>query len=394
MACAATRTGPLAVALVVTACGGEAAHLDVVRRDSAGVALVDDSPTDVPLPWRFQTDFTLGGRDEGPEAWRSLGSASVGVDGEGRLYVLDGDAHHVVVYDDRGALLRVMGGEGEGPGELRMTSGMAVSPEGEAWVLDFGKGGFVRYGPDGTVLSERRPLVPPMPNRQRAFAVSGDVLTASTIAPRADGERGYWNVLREFGAGDSVDILTNETLPAREVSMAECGGAFRLPPLFAPEVVWDRRGREVAVSHTADYAVSVYDDTTLVRVVRRDLPVRAATEALALQEVGEGMRVDFGRGPCLVPGARIVQQQGWAPQVPWVGSLALAPDGRLWVQRRAIGRGAVGLIDVFGADGAYTGTLPEGTPFPVAFMPDGRVVVIRTDSLDVPSLLVRRVIPD
>jgi len=144
------------------------------------------------------------------------------------------------------------------------------------------------------------------------------------------------------------------------------------------------------VSSTAEYVVDIYEGWKLVRSIRRALPAREATEDMALSEVGEGMRVRFGDAPpCVYPGDKIVEQQGFAPYVPWVGSVALAPDGRLWVQRRAVGEGTVGLIDVFDGQGAYEGTLPEGTPFPVAFLSDGRIAVVQTDSMDVPRLLVQ-----
>jgi hypothetical protein len=34
------------------------------------------------------------------------------------------------------------------------------------------------------------------------------------------------------------------------------------------------------------------------------------------------------------------------------------------------------------------GTLPPGTPFPVGFLPDGRLLISETDELDVSRLVV------
>ena len=48
-------------------------------------------------------------------------------------------------------------------------------------------------------------------------------------------------------------------------------------------------------------------------------------------------------------------------------------------------------IDVFNADREYLGTLPAGAPgMPAAFGPDGLVVHLERDELDVPTLVVSR----
>jgi hypothetical protein len=386
-------TGVVALSICLAGCAREAPRARAVTRDSAGIAVVDNPGTDVPLSWTFRTDFTLGGRESGPEAWTYLGPSTVGADGLGRLYVLDMDARHVLVYDENGTPVQTMGGQGGGPGELQMTAGMAVGPDGTVWVLDFGKGAYVRYGPDGSVLPERRPPIVPLPNRQRSFAVGAEDLVVSTMAPRTDGQQGYWNALRVFSGPDSTDLRTLETLPAHEVRMLDCGGIIRLPPLFGPEMIWDRRGERLAVTSTAEYVVDLYDGAALVRSVRRELPVRDATKDMALKEVGEGMRVRFGdHPPCVFPGEKLVEEQGFAPRIPWVASVALAPDGAIWVARRAVGEGVLGPIDIFDAGGVYEGTLPDDTPFPVAFLSDGRIAVVRTDSMDVPRILVQRVV--
>ena len=53
----------------------------------------------------------------------------------------------------------------------------------------------------------------------------------------------------------------------------------------------------------------------------------------------------------------------------------LSPSGELWVERREVGRFASGPIDIFDASGAYEGTLPTGSPFPLIFVSDSRIGV-------------------
>ena len=65
--------------------------------------------------------------------------------------------------------------------------------------------------------------------------------------------------------------------------------------------------------------------------------------------------------------------------MPAISGLAAAPDGSIWVRRSQVTGEGEPSIDVYGPDGAYTGTLPPGSPFPVAFA--GRATDYRVVSL-------------
>lgn len=81
--------------------------------------------------------------------------------------------------------------------------------------------------------------------------------------------------------------------------------------------------------------------------------------------------------------------RGFAPTIPAIARVALSPDGRLWVEHRAA-RGDPQAIDLFTPDGHYAGTLPPGSPFPILFLPDGRIAAAETDEFDATRLLVFR----
>ncbi len=246
--------------------------------------------------------------------------------------------------------------------------------------------------PDGAPLDEVKPFLMPPTGRQHYFTVSDGAMTVSTRT-QAPGGDGSMYALRRIHGADTTDIVTLAAADPREIMMLECGGALRLPPLFSPEIVWSERGGALAVAASDAYAVDLYEGTTLRRSIRRDLPARPASHDDAMREIGEGMRVRFGGNePCVVPAERVVEQQGFAPTIPWIGSIGIGSDGSVWVERRGLGRDARGPIDVFDAEGAYLGTLPEGTPFPAVFLPDGRIGVIEKDELDVPRLLVQRIV--
>ena len=88
--------------------------------------------------------------------------------------------------------------------------------------------------------------------------------------------------------------------------------------------------------------------------------------------------------------AQLIEKRGIAPRLQAVDALRFAPDGGLWAVRGHVD-GEEPAIDVFDPDGEYVGTLPPGSPVPLLFLPDGRLVAEERDELDVERLVVYRV---
>lgn len=374
-------------------CSDSRAASGVVERiDSAGLEIVVLDGADRALEWRFERDFTLGGAEEGPESFYSVGATTVDVDGEGNLHVLDASAHRVVVFDAEGRFVREFGGEGAGPGEMRFPASLNLEADGTVAVFDFGKRGLVRFSPEGTPIEERELRLPPLPFRQRFWSALDDGFAAATMDLDDATAGGRAHLLRVRGA-DTTE-LTGVRLPEAEmVRFPECGGGLRLPPLFHPEIVWDARDGVIVASAASVYRLDVFRGDSLVRSLRRRLEPRPATRALALEELGEGMEVNFGRGPCRLDPGRMVDGRGFAEVVSPVAWIDIAPDGTLWVRRKVVGE-EDGPIDLLDPEGGYLGTLPAGSPRPVAFLPDGRVAAVETDEFDVDRLVVHRIVKE
>jgi hypothetical protein len=165
---------------------------------------------------------------------------------------------------------------------------------------------------------------------------------------------------------------------------------MRLPPLLAPELSWFAHGSRIAAISSARYEVAVHDGAKRM-LVRRDIAPQPATLEIAQREVGDSMRVSGGTQRCAIPPAEVAEVRGFAPVVPAVRNVVIAPDGGLWV-RRGGPRLDAAPIDRFDRDGNYIGTLPAGTPLPIAFMPNGDVVASEKDKeSDVERLVVYRV---
>ncbi len=80
----------------------------------------------------------------------------IGVDGSGRLFVLDSGNHRVQRFAAAGTWEATIGGYGQGPGELVEPEGLWVYPDGEIVVADTGNQRLQRFGPAGDVINTTR----------------------------------------------------------------------------------------------------------------------------------------------------------------------------------------------------------------------------------------------
>ena len=104
--------------------------------------------------WTTVTEWTL---EEDLRLWGPPGGyfgtiGSLAADSRDNIYVLDVSSQEVQVFDSEGALLRTLGGAGEGPGEFRFAAGPAVGPGDTVWVADGMSRRYSIFGPDGTFL--------------------------------------------------------------------------------------------------------------------------------------------------------------------------------------------------------------------------------------------------
>ncbi|OLV16274.1 protein kinase domain-containing protein [Deinococcus marmoris] len=72
---------------------------------------------------------------------------------QGHIYVLDGEAHHIVVYNTAGQFVRRFGGRGQGLGRFDKPRRMVASPDGHLYVLDTGNNEVQKFTAQGEYLS-------------------------------------------------------------------------------------------------------------------------------------------------------------------------------------------------------------------------------------------------
>ena len=140
-ACPRARIPFLPALALLFACGGgdgRDSALPVVDTLPSGVVMVEnalsDEAEDGPI-WRVEEDLRIGavasgGPDELSRIWGFT------IDDEGNIYIIDGMAQDIRVFDSDGGYLRTIGGKGDGPGEFVGARGLAWGPEGNLYVYD------------------------------------------------------------------------------------------------------------------------------------------------------------------------------------------------------------------------------------------------------------------
>lgn len=394
----ATVAGLLAVGCAADGENDAVTAAAVERADSAGVEIVSNTGADRPLGWTIEPILTLGGADEGPQAFFGVSSAGVDVDDAGNLYILDSGNHRVLVFDREGSHLRTMGRQGSGPGEFEFGYRLAVAGDGSAAVHDFSKQGLVRFAPDGSAVEE-----------WEVRGLNGDFeLTEQGLIGVFGG--GIGSAMSEEGPADSVsrrllvldglgEANPEDTTFIADLRMAQTGDVSfpdcpvrlsAMTPLLEPELVWAAGDQRLAVNAGAPYVIDVYRGGAAASSIRRILPLRPVTTEVAGIAAGDTMRISFGSGGCEIPPEDVAEARGFADVVPSIRRLAVAPDGMIWADRSMAGD-SVATIDVFDSDGEYLGTLPDGTPFPATFRSAEELVAVEMDEFDVPSVVVYRI---
>jgi hypothetical protein len=368
---------------VVPACSDSTNESAIQRTDSAGVEIVTHTGPDTPLDWTFAAAFTLGGKDTEEESFYEADPTTIGVDGQEHIYLLDRDAYRVVVFDGDGRYVRSMGAEGGGPGEMKFPITITVAPDGSVDVFDIAKSGFVRFGPGGEILDERRVTVGLGTGTVR-YVGRTQVVPIRDV----DVDQGInRHALVTVDGADTTTVVNLERDIGGVVNLTSCGMRIMgVGPVFEPSLRWTPVGPAVAVASSAGYEIGVYRDGRLVQRLRRTVAPTPATPELAVASVGTGMKVMTPGGVRTCDANEVVEQRGMEDVIPVIGDLTEGPGGTLWV-RRSTGPGAPHPIDVFEADGSYIGTLPDTAPFPAAVL-GSRLIAVEADDMDVERLVI------
>lgn len=362
----------LAAAVLAVACAREpATDARVVRADSAGVRLITSTGPDTVLPWRFELVDVL--KDSLGEPWlfTTVTPEMVLTDRAGRTYVLEREPA-VRRFGRDGVYERSFGRKGGAPGEMEFP--VALMQQGDSVVVfDGGRDAMVRWGPELEPINDIA-LRDGFANARRVeFRTGGAWVERYDFDSTSRRNR----LFADTNASEALFTLADSSRPKM---MQACGGriGFAMPTFFSPALEWTTAGARMLVNLGPGYDLRLYEGPRLLASIRRDLPMRASTEADLRRVYPEGLKFAFGGGAgCTVPLDEVIQGVGLADEMPFVHGLALLSDGSMWVQR-SVRNEKPPILDVFGSDGAYAGTV-TGFYLPVGLLPNGELLVPRDD---------------
>jgi hypothetical protein len=378
----------LSLALVMGGCGDGVPDSTMVV-DSAGVRIATYRGVARLLPWSLDTILLLGGEADGPEGFYKARLPLVDTDSSGRIYVLNDVSREVTVFDSAGANLGVFGREGDGPGEFRFPVSVSAADAGVFYVLDGDKRAIGGIGLDGQV---RPPIDYPFsvinigfPHFQLGHTGLG--LWARDPFVGADGAKDRRDRLWWISDRDTVELVPSMPSPVTSAAYPECRMQFSIPVPLAPFPRWSQWGDRVVVNVWPEYRLDVFDAGGLTMSIRQQEEPDPLTEdqAVALLEAR-----GFRGGPCNSDAREVIRKHGFNPRPQVVRNVALESSGSIWVQYEGSDGGR--RIDIYLGGGDYVGSLREGFPMPLGFLPDGRLLIQVKDAFDVERLGIARLL--
>jgi hypothetical protein len=361
----------------------------IERSDENGIELVVIRGADVPLSWTFQEELTIPGEVDGQVHFGDLSPWEVGADRQGRVYVLQRAGGQVIVFGTSGRILWSIGGQGHGSLELSEPQALAVRDDGAVAVYDAAERGVKRWEPS---------VAPPALERLEMNFWGPELQLASwgILYPTLAADRREGRVIQLVVAAETRNGVLGEVVQTTvAASFPNCGiSGLPVEPIFAPQLLWDLGGDFVAVVTGPGYEIAIFRRGVMERQIVREQEARPVNREVALQEVGDGLELT-APVRCRVSPTELVDARGFAETVPAISALAVAPDGSIWVRRGLVKGEGAPAIDIHESDGAYLGTLPAGSPFPVAFAgraTDYRVVSLRHADSGVTEIVVSRIV--
>lgn len=367
--------------LAVAACGGGDGGGAAVTRDSAGIAIVENTAPVWAAGQEWKVDSVI--LDIGGDVDSVSGPVRLG---DGRLAIANAGTHEVRVYDGSGAQVHASGRAGDGPGEYRMLAGIWRGPDDSLLVSDF--------------MARRVSVLDRDAKYSRSFSLGGNTGGLAPVGGRiefaipqgwfADGSvvgvtMGFTlNQAKQGPYRDTVSALrygpdgavrdTIARFPGAEMEQMamSMGGQSFSAPMAVPlgrQSVTAAQGDRFYLAQNDAWEIEVRDlDGKLVRLIRLRAAARPLTPDLiaahrkAQLEQMEGLPAMRSMPPAFKTQitARI-EQAKYPATLPFVSSLLVDSEGHLWAQEVPPPGDDTATYAVFDESGLLLGrvTMPE-----------------------------------
>jgi hypothetical protein len=307
---------------------------------------------------------------------------------DGHVVVADGGSSEIRFFDSAGLHLLTIGRRGDAPGEYRLIDGLGYGPGDSLWVFDYGTRRFTILDAEGQVV--------------RTLTLGPELSNVGPVGRLEDGSfvvREYWSAAGGSGeielglgrdpaalarySGDGGGPDTIGLFLGREVFIGTEGGrGVMSTPLFARSTSAAVHGSGVWVGDQEAYELGDYlAEAGLRRLIRLpgvDLRVsdqeieRARRSRVAGEPESRREMVRAHLASLDVPGTR-----------PAYGDLLVDPVGNLWVADCAPYPNPATTWRVFGADGAWLGSVQVPDQFKVYQVGDDWILGVWRDDLGV-----------
>ena len=342
----------------LTACGmdGNDIMRGVTQRDSAGIAIVGNA---APLlgeadSWTISSepDRVIGGtNDPDQELFRVRGAILLR---DGSIAIANNGTHEARVYGPDGELLRRIGREGEGPGELLSLEGIWTLAGDSIALWDADRKHVIVYDLHGAYARSVRMNI--NANRPLAFP-NGDVLVYSSVHdtnPRAVHETWWEDFLfvRYNAAGDSLNTIG--PLPGMEYMASDWQGQQLRASRGLGHQAATATGPEVFFyGDSRAFRIFVFEpDGRLARIIDRDAQLKPVTAGIRDAYVRQ--RVAAASSPELKQAyADYFATLSFPEYLPAYSAFAADPEGNLWVREWAPGGSAETIWSIFSAQGRW-----------------------------------------
>lgn len=293
-------------------------------------------PRGVPSILSLKEELVLG--KTGNEETMLLNPRAVEVDQTGNIYVIDGKAVQIKVYDSQGNFVRAIGRRGQGPGEFQSLRSFCLTPQQSLAVCDSLSRQVVIFGLDGQFIKA-------LPDKTRSFMdvrvnAKGDIIATQMVVGEEAREELVW-----------FDSELKPLLTVASVQMAKY-------PVFNPFLPYIYFGLtadgDVLWGKTTEYVFKVVNSEGKIirKIVKNYDP-----EILTREDKDRKIKETFGE-----EGAPSEVTIEWSRDFPAFQDFVMDERGWLYVRPYTKEKVEIGVIyDVFDAEGRYVArvVLPE-----------------------------------
>ncbi|HRT26378.1 MAG TPA: 6-bladed beta-propeller [Candidatus Saccharicenans sp.] len=285
-------------------------------------------PRGGPSTLSLKEELVLG--KTGNEETMLLNPRAVEADQAGNIYVIDGKAVQIKVYDPQGNFVRAIGRRGQGPGEFQSPRSFCLTPQLSLAVCDSLSRQVVIFGLDGQFIRA-------LPDKTRSFMdvrvnAKGDIIATQMVVGEEAREELVW-----------FDSELKPLLTVASVQMAKYPVFNPFPPYIYFGLTADGN---VLWGVTTDYTFNVVNSEgkTVRKIIKNYDP-----EILTQEDKDRKIKETFGE-----EGAPSDVTIEWSKYFPAFQDFVMDERGWLYVRPYTKEKVEKGVIyDVFDADGRY-----------------------------------------